>query len=166
MKIKLSVPVFIAASLLALGTPYVGLRAQVPGTSPDSIPERQDLQTIPDECLCNPDATYYPGSWGGGPNCSGTFGVSWTTTQEGVCDRAGCPMKRPCKGDFTVEATGACASMLALVDEGDGFPYVVGGSEDPYPYTRENYRLDCGRIITVTWISDTMHVFTCKTCED
>ena len=139
--------VVVAASVLSFGASFAA----------------QHGHTQDANCQCVADATYHPGSWGG-INCSGTFGVSWTRTQDGMCSQPPCTAQ-PCKGEFTVSATGGCSWLSPSIDLNPDFPTVVGGSSTdwsagPYPYS-----LDCGRFISIHWMDDATHTLKCKGCD-
>jgi hypothetical protein len=114
-------------------------------------------------CDCFADATYYPGTWGG-INCNGTFGITWTKDQDGMCSQPACT-PQPCKGSYSVSATGDCSSMTADLWTSDHFPFQVGGTDADWTAGPYEYELQCNHSVTVGWQDDAAHTLTCEGCE-
>jgi hypothetical protein len=96
-------------------------------------------------CDCLPDVTYQDNPTTEWPSCVSSFGVSWTSTQTGICDREGCPPPQPCTGTYTISGTGSCSWTVVIGTIGTpaGQASKVNRSgtftTQPKPYT-----LDCG----------------------
>lgn len=122
-------------------------------------------RTDVDPCACRQDATYTDDADTDWPACVQSFGLSWTPTQDGICEEDGCPTPQACKGDITMSGTGSCSWGVGVWASGSG--EYVGASFNGSFSVPTTYSISCGNYWNVDWYAGGAHLGTHKfECQD
>jgi len=139
------------------------------------------LAPVTGPCDCVADATYHDDPNSTESDCVGSFGVTWTPSQNGICDKEDCPPEQPCTGSLTIGARSAegeqCNWSLSITQPtGTTFGFRDQGFNFPL-----NDTMSCGASFVFDWVVSDQpadrredpipvhlgyHEFECQDCPD
>lgn len=120
-------------------------------------------------CACSQDANYVDDGGTSWPSCVVSFGISWSPTQEGRCNKPpACTNSRPCQGNVTMSGSGTCTSWgVDVYATGSG--QLVSGEFPGSFSVPSQYSITCGNEWRIDWYAAGVHLgtthFKCKDCQ-